>query len=719
MRLHPDFEPLRGLPPLDLSALDAARAGMAAGAAARTPRPPGTLVIEDRTIAGPGGALRLRLYRPTRTGLLPALVYFHGGGFVLGDLDTEHDRCVDYAQQVGCLVVSVDYRLAPEHPFPAASDDALAALTWLSDEAENLGADRERIAVGGGSAGAALAAGLALRVRDAGGPRIAFVLLVQPGLDHLQTQPSARTFTDTPFLKAADLPPTWRAYLGATPPTGAPLAWAAPFAAESLSGFPPACILIGAVDPVRDEGLAFARRLITDGAEVELHLLAGTPHGFDMIEDAQITRDALMVRVAALTRAFQRAAPAKPVAGKGTARGVLAAAAIGMALSILPIFAGTFPVFLGALNAAASPVAGLFPSLLLVAALVGSACNLASGWAVDRFGPRRVVLPGVVLFGASIAGLSLADRVGSGVFILAALVGAASSLTGPVAYAKAVSGWFEARRGAALGLAVTAVPMLSMALMAPLAAALIDHLGWRGAYLAIGAGVAVLGLVILAAWFRDPPIPADGDAPDLTGPAFGASFGQALGSATFWQVTIAVALGGAVASAVSGQMLVIAAGLGVDRGVAVIALSALAAAGLAGAMAAGVIVDRLASPRIVAVGFLLALAGVALLRLGAGPGAFVAGCVLLGAGNFAAGSALPYMIGRFFGLRRMGEIFGACAALVAILSATGPMLFAVAVAAGVSIATVFNVGMVVLAAAALLLLPIRRYPESFETRPSA
>ena len=719
MRLHPDFEPLRGMPPLDLSKLDVARAGMAARAATRTPRPPGTLAIEDRTIAGPGGPLRLRLYRPTSTGLLPALVYFHGGGFVLGDLETEHDRCVDYAQRVGCLVVSVDYRLAPEHPFPAPSDDALAALTWLADQAGELGVDHERIAVGGGSAGACLAAGLALRVRDAGGPKIAFVLLVQPAVDHLQTQPSARTFTDTPFLKAADLPPTWKAYLGATPPSDASLAWAAPFAAETLQGFPPTCILVGAVDPVRDEGLAFARRLLTDGVEVELHLLAGAPHGFDLVEGSQITRDALSVRVAALTRAFGRKAPTKPVAGKGTAKGVLVAAAIGMALSILPIFAGTFPVFLGALNAAGSPVAGVFPSLLLVAALVGSVCNLASGWAVDRFGPRRVVLPGVVLFGAAIAGLSLADRVGPGVFLLAGLVGAASSLTGPVAYAKAVSGWFEAKRGAALSVAVTAAPMLSTALMAPLAAGLVDHLGWRGAYLAIGAGVAALGLAALATMFKDPPVPAEGSAPDMSGPAFGVSFGQALGSATFWQITIAVALGGAVATAVSGQMLLLAAGLGVDRGVAVIALSALAAAGLAGAMAAGVIVDRLASPRIVAAGFLLALTGVALLRLGAGTGAFVAGCVLLGAGNFAAGSALPYMIGRFFGLRRMGEIFGACAALVAILSATGPMLFAAALAAGVSIQALFNVGLAVLAVAALMLLPIRRYPDSFESRPSA
>ncbi len=716
MRVHDDFAPLSAFPPADISdlaALAATRSAMTASAARRPRRTSDKVAIEDRTIAGPGGPLNIRIYRPSGVGegreggVAPALLYLHGGGFVLGDLNTEHDRCLDYAEQVGCLVLSVDYRLAPEHPFPAASDDALGALTWLEANAEVLGVDRERLAVGGGSAGAALAAGLALRVRDEGGPNISFVLLVQPALDHLQSQPSAKSFTDTPFLRAADLPPTWRAYLGATPPDGPPLSWGAPFAAKTLAGFPPVCLIVGAADPVRDEGLAFARRLIADGAEVELHLLPGTPHGFDLVENAEITKDALAVRVAALVRAFDRQVA---VASSSGARGVLAAASVGMGLSILPVFAGTFPVFLGALGAEGSPLAAVFPSLLLIAAVAGSLANLAAGWAIDRFGPRRVALPGVVLFGGAMAALSQADKVGAGVFGLALAVGAASALCGPVAYAKAVSGWFSAKRGAALGLAVTAAPLLSMALTAPLAAALVERLGWRGAYVALGAGVALIGLCVLGVWFKDPPKTDGQDEPD-----FGVDFGKALSGSAFWLITLAVALGGVVATAASGQMLVVAQALGFSRAVAVTALSAMAGAGLVGALAFGMVIDRLASPRIVAAGFVPAFAGVALLRWGEGPAAFVAGCALLGVGNFAVGSALPYLMARFFGLRRMGEIFGACAALVAILSATGPMLFGWAQARGLGVAPVLEAGLAGLVVAALLLLPLRRYPESFDT----
>lgn len=710
MRVHADYAPLSAFPRADLSDLAAVartRAAMAAATALRPRRVSDSVTVEDRTIEGPGGPLGIRLYRPQAQGERPAMLYLHGGGFVLGDLDTEHDRCIDYAEQAGCVVLSVDYRLAPEHPFPAASDDALAALAWLDANAQALGVDRERLALGGGSAGGALAAGLALRVRDAGGPQVAFVLLVQPALDHVQSQPSAQAFTDTPFLRAADLAPTWRAYLGAAPPKDERLSWGAPFAVESLVGFPPTCMIVGAADPVRDEDLAFARRLIAAGVEVELHLLPGTPHGFDLVEDAQITRDALAVRVAALDRAFNRQVATPPPAG---GRGVLAAACVGMALSILPVFAGTFPVFLGALGAEGSALTRVFPSLLLIAAVAGSLANLAAGWAIDRYGPRRVALPGVVLFGAAIASLSLADRVGAGVFGLAIAVGAASALCGPVVYAKAVSGWFSARRGAALSLSVTAAPLLSMALTAPLAAMLVEALGWRGAYVALGGGVAAAGLCVLGAGFRDPPV-AEGNSDK---PDFGMDFGAALSGLPFWLITLSVALGGVVATAASGQMLVVAQELGFSRAIAVSALSAMAGAGLLGALAFGIVIDRLGSPRIVAAGFAPAFLGVALLRHGEGPVAFVAGCALLGVGNFAVGSALPYLMARFFGLRRMGEIFGACAALVAILSATGPMLFGLAQAHGLGVATVLDVGLLGLAAAALLLLPLRRYPDSFE-----
>jgi acetyl esterase len=236
-----------------------------------------------------------------------ALLYFHGGAFILGNLDSEHDICIDYAEGAGCVVVSVDYRLAPEHPFPAAHEDGWAVLRWLVDHANEFGVDAACIGVGGGSAGAALAAGLAVRARDEGFAVPSFALLVQPVIDHLSRSVSARTFNHTPFLKADHLQIAWRTYLGPTPPSGRELAYAAPFSASDLTGFPDTCIVIGNVDPSRDEALAFGLRLIEAGVEVELHLVPGIPHGFDIIADAPVTHRLLDVRIAALARAFSPA----------------------------------------------------------------------------------------------------------------------------------------------------------------------------------------------------------------------------------------------------------------------------------------------------------------------------------------------------------------------------------------------------------------------------
>jgi acetyl esterase/lipase len=291
-------------PAPDLSNLPAIRAVMAAMQGSMPQRPIESGTIEDVSIPGQAGDVGLRIYTPNVQAPKGALLYLHGGAFVVGNLDSEHSRCVDYAEQAGCVVISVDYRLAPEHPFPAAHDDAWSALLWLFDNAGALGVDPARIAVGGGSAGAALAAGLALRARDEGAPALCFALLVQPVLDHLSAYPSARTFTDTPFLKADQLAPVWRIYLGDDPPTGRDLSYAAPLAASDLTGFPAACVIIGNVDPSRDESLAFCQRLIEAGTEVELHLAPGVPHGFDLIEDAPVTRRLLDIRVAALARAL-------------------------------------------------------------------------------------------------------------------------------------------------------------------------------------------------------------------------------------------------------------------------------------------------------------------------------------------------------------------------------------------------------------------------------
>jgi len=304
MSLDPVFEPLRQIPRPDFDDIPAARARMASMQALMPPRQSATVDFEDREIDGPGGKLAIRVYDPRVRGQTGALVYFHGGGFMVGDLDTEHSQCLDHAEEAGCVVVSVAYRLAPEFPFPAAHEDAWAALRWVAANADALRVDPERLAVGGGSAGATLAAGVALRARDEGTPSIRLALLVQPAIDHLQTEPSARTFTDTPFMTSADLASVWRTYLGAAPPTGKALSYAAPAAADDLAGYPPVFLIVGDVDPLRDEGLAFARRLIAAGTEVELHLVAGAPHGFDLVEHAPATLLMRAARAAALARAL-------------------------------------------------------------------------------------------------------------------------------------------------------------------------------------------------------------------------------------------------------------------------------------------------------------------------------------------------------------------------------------------------------------------------------
>jgi len=304
MSLDPVFEPLRQMPPPDFADLPAVRARMASMQAMLPRRRSANVSFGDREIDGRDRKIKIRVYEPKRRGRGGALLYFHGGGFVVGDLDTEHPQCLDHAEHAGCVVVSVDYRLAPEFPFPAAHEDGWTALHWLAANAKTLGVDPARIAIGGGSSGATLAAGLALRARDEGFSALRLAMLVQPSLDHLQTQPSARTFSDTPFLASEHLPSIWRCYFGAHPPTGKALSYAAPAAAERLTGFPPVFLIVGEVDPLRDEALAFAMRLIADGVEVELHLLAGAPHGFDLVEHAPVTQLMRDARAAALVRAL-------------------------------------------------------------------------------------------------------------------------------------------------------------------------------------------------------------------------------------------------------------------------------------------------------------------------------------------------------------------------------------------------------------------------------
>jgi acetyl esterase len=250
--------------------------------------------VDDVHVPGPAGApdVRLRLYHPDTTTAPAAILTVHGGGFVTGSIDGSDARSAAFARDLGVLVVSVDYRLAPEHPYPAALEDCYAALTWLAAHADELSVDPGRIAIHGASAGGGLCAGLALLARDRGGPAIAFQYLGIPVTDDRMTTPSMTAFTDTPNWDRPSAALCWDAYLGAgvrgTPDVPV---YAAPARAGDLTGLPPAYVSVMHFDPLRDEGIAYALALLAAGVPVELHLFPGTFHGSTRIPSAVSRRE--------------------------------------------------------------------------------------------------------------------------------------------------------------------------------------------------------------------------------------------------------------------------------------------------------------------------------------------------------------------------------------------------------------------------------------------
>ncbi len=235
--------------------------------------------VEDRSVDGSSARVPVRIYRPRRTTApLPALVYFHGGGFVIGGFDTHDGTCRALAAGADCVVVSVDYRLAPEHPFPAAVEDSRAAFRWVRENAETLGVDRERIAVGGDSAGGNLAAVVCLAEREEGAPLPSFQLLIYPATDMTRSLASHRTLGEGFFLET----PTIDWFLDQYLPPGTDLRdWrASPLFAETLEGLPPAFVVTAGFDPLRDEGEAYAARLRDAGVQVTELRERGLVHGF-------------------------------------------------------------------------------------------------------------------------------------------------------------------------------------------------------------------------------------------------------------------------------------------------------------------------------------------------------------------------------------------------------------------------------------------------------
>jgi acetyl esterase/lipase len=306
--IDPEFEPFLSLfPRLDLSDIAQARAELAAMVeAAGVPDTIGVSVREVNVAADEQlPSVRVRIYEPESRISAGCILHCHGGGFVVGDLELDHARCAELAREVGAMVVAVDYRLAPEHPYPAALDDCRAALTWVTRNTVELGIEATHIVLHGTSAGGGLCAALALLSRDGLAPAACFQFLSVPVLDDRLQTTSAERFVETPIWNRPNAIVSWDSYLGAGSRGGADVsAYAAPARAVDLSGLPPAYIALMQNDPLRDEGIEYAQRLLATGVSVELHLFPKTFHGSVLMADAEVSRRELAEEVAVLTRVF-------------------------------------------------------------------------------------------------------------------------------------------------------------------------------------------------------------------------------------------------------------------------------------------------------------------------------------------------------------------------------------------------------------------------------
>ncbi|MGV9299867.1 alpha/beta hydrolase [Amycolatopsis sp. NPDC003676] len=295
------------LPEVDFRDVAASRAGMAELLASMQGEFDGTgVTARDETVPGPEGApdVPIRVYTPDRVATKALLFDIHGGGFALGDLEVDHATNVELARELGVVVVSVEYRLAPENPYPAGLEDCYAALEWSVKHADELGVDPEKVVVYGVSAGGGLAAALALLARDRGGPSIAFQFLSVPELDDRLETGSMRQFADTPIWHRGAAEASWDYYLGGPGKRGGPdvSVYAAPARATDLSGLPPAYVSVMEFDPLRDEGIAYAQALLAAGVPTELHLFPGTFHGSAVLRHATVSRRETAERLAVLAR---------------------------------------------------------------------------------------------------------------------------------------------------------------------------------------------------------------------------------------------------------------------------------------------------------------------------------------------------------------------------------------------------------------------------------
>lgn len=287
-------------PPIQTLPLDEAREGAVALVLATEGVKQPVAAVEDRDLPTSAGPLRARVYRPVTTGeALPIVAYFHGGGWVIMGIETHDGICRRLANASGALVVSIEYRLAPEHPFPAPLEDCDAATRWLAEHGGELGGDPARMAVAGDSAGGNLAAGVALRAQ-ATGPPLRGQVLVYPVCDAACDTESYRANGEAYLLTAETMAWFWGCYLGPGGDPADPLA--SPLRAGDLAGLPAALVITAEYDPLRDEGEAYARRLEAAGVPVDRRRFDGVIHGFLGMEALVPEADIAMARIGAFLR---------------------------------------------------------------------------------------------------------------------------------------------------------------------------------------------------------------------------------------------------------------------------------------------------------------------------------------------------------------------------------------------------------------------------------
>ncbi|HVN89149.1 MAG TPA: alpha/beta hydrolase [Candidatus Binataceae bacterium] len=296
--------------PLELDKIPAARVKMKKMVTAMLAGMPPVEGVTNKDHLAPstsgGPEVRVRVYKPNdQTSTMPALLWIHGGGYVMGDIDMDDRLMMQTVKRVGCVVASVDYRLAPENPFPAPVEDCYAALKWLFAHAKELGVDSSRIAIGGASGGGGLCAGLALMTRDRGEVKPVFQLLIYPMIDDRNVTPASYAITDPRVWHRESNRLGWRAYLGREGGGPDVSPYAAATRATDLSGLPPAYIPVGALDLFIDENIEYAQRLIQAGVPTELHVYPGAYHGFDLFApSAKVSKQFKADRDAALKRAL-------------------------------------------------------------------------------------------------------------------------------------------------------------------------------------------------------------------------------------------------------------------------------------------------------------------------------------------------------------------------------------------------------------------------------